>query len=363
MSRYYTPPSRARIIETKVKEFHELASTGGIVLTSNIPFNITEKKSDYEAVALNYPKVQNIQNKPIDNSPLYSSSPMYHTVQNNNTFVLEEEGSPRDLAEDVLIDIEETEKFKKKLMDDSPISTHSNDGKNDNNDNKDNKDKQPKYIKEQKPAQISRFDRNTEQKQSNKTKAASTINNIRHCLREFEQKVLESPEEISPLHYPISSYSPIDNTQISGRVRISLWSIDLENEISKFAEICKEDAKIFKAMAGRNLFFGRGVQLMLISSGAITTYLSSANISSEKKEILQAISGTTTTILVAVYNLFAFTKKATEARQSALMLENLARGLRCELLKPEHLRKSPFDLIINAETQRDKLVAKLFSDE
>ena len=56
--------------------------------------------------------------------------------------------------------------------------------------------------------------------------------------------------------------------------------------------------------------------------------------------------------------MFGFTKKSTITFETSLGLDNIARMIRCELLKPKNRRISPFDLIYYANISRDKLIKR-----
>jgi hypothetical protein len=61
----------------------------------------------------------------------------------------------------------------------------------------------------------------------------------------------------------------------------------------------------------------------------------------------------------SIYTLFSFSSKGAIYKDVSQGLDNLARILRCELLKPVHSRQTVNELIIYAQMTRDKLLKKL----
>jgi len=139
----------------------------------------------------------------------------------------------------------------------------------------------------------------------------------------------------------------------------SAWNDDIEKEIENFAEICEKEAKNTKYKAKKQFYIGRFMQISLILLGSVSVYTSAATFDIDIKNYVNIFTGFSTTVISSIYTLFGFTKKSTIAFETSLGLDNLARMLRCELLKPIRNRKSPFELIYFSNMNRDKLIKKV----
>ena len=140
---------------------------------------------------------------------------------------------------------------------------------------------------------------------------------------------------------------------------IELWTDNIEEQIENFAELCEKESIELNKKGNYNLYIGRSMQILLIILGSISIYSSSTTmLDSSIKDIIVLLSGFTTTVISSIYTMFGFTKKSTIIYEISLGLDNISRMIRCELLKPRNIRKSPYDLIYICNITRDKLIKK-----
>ena len=157
---------------------------------------------------------------------------------------------------------------------------------------------------------------------------------------------------------PEESNNSVLSEPLSNIENFNLWTDNVENEIENFASICDNEAKICKKKARKQFLTGRILQISLIILGSISVYSSASNIDLDIKNSISLITGFSTTVISSIYTMFGFTKKSNITFETSLGLDNIARMIRCEMLKPKKVRKSPFDLIYYCNTVRDKLIKK-----
>lgn len=156
-----------------------------------------------------------------------------------------------------------------------------------------------------------------------------------------------------------NSYKDIEERDIDIVENIELWTDNIEEQIENFAELCEKESIELNKKGDNNLYIGRSMQILLIILGSISIYSSSTTmLDSSIRDIIILLSGFTTTVISSIYTMFGFTKKSTIIYEISLGLDNISRMIRCELLKPRNIRKSPYDLIYICNITRDKLIKK-----
>ena len=156
-----------------------------------------------------------------------------------------------------------------------------------------------------------------------------------------------------------NNYKDIEQREIEIIENIELWTDNIEEQIENFAELCEKESIELNKRGDNNLYIGRSMQILLIILGSISVYSSSTTmLDSSIRDIIVLLSGFSTTVISSIYTMFAFTKKSTIIYEISLGLDNISRMIRCELLKPRNMRKSPYDLIYICNITRDKLIKK-----
>lgn len=140
------------------------------------------------------------------------------------------------------------------------------------------------------------------------------------------------------------------------------WNSKLEEEILKLSKICEKEGEIYKTKSNNFTLYGKTLQTFLIILGTCSVYISSANINSDVKSIMNIIFGSLTTIISAVYSVFGFSKKGMKYKEVSTGLDNLSRLLRCETYKPYSSRRGVNELFLFAEVTRDKYLKKIDSE-
>jgi hypothetical protein len=140
------------------------------------------------------------------------------------------------------------------------------------------------------------------------------------------------------------------------------WNSKLEEEILKLSKICEKEGEIYKSKSNNFTLYGKTLQTFLIILGTCSVYISSANVNSDVKSIMNIIFGSLTTIISAVYSVFGFSKKGMKYKEVSTGLDNLSRLLRCETYKPYSSRRGVNELFLFAEVTRDKYLKKIDSE-
>jgi hypothetical protein len=156
-----------------------------------------------------------------------------------------------------------------------------------------------------------------------------------------------------------NNYKDLEEREIQIIENIELWTDNIEEQIENFAELCEKESIELNKKGDNNLYIGRSMQILLIILGSISVYSSSTTmLDSSIRDIIVLLSGFSTTVISSIYTMFGFTKKSTLIYEISLGLDNISRMIRCELLKPRNIRKSPYDLIYICNITRDKLIKK-----
>jgi len=137
------------------------------------------------------------------------------------------------------------------------------------------------------------------------------------------------------------------------------WNKNIEEEILNIAQCCKDEALNSKSQGELYLRYSKYLQLSLIILGSTSVYISASPIASSVKEPINVVLGAFTTIISSVYTMFSFSKKGLIYKEVGQSLDNLARILRCEILKPIDARQSVNELILFSQMSRDKYLKKL----
>ena len=138
-----------------------------------------------------------------------------------------------------------------------------------------------------------------------------------------------------------------------------IWNKEIEEEIMNIAQCCKDEAYNAKSQGDTFLKYSKYLQLSLIILGSTSVYISASPIESNIKEPINVVLGAFTTIISSVYTMFSFSKKGLVYKEVGQSLDNLARILRCEILKPIDTRQSVNELILFSQMSRDKYLKKL----
>jgi TusA-related sulfurtransferase len=186
-------------------------------------------------------------------------------------------------------------------------------------------------------------------------------------VKDYEVK--NSNESFTPQNDETSSEvnsSPLPELLRSASIyrrKESLWTEDLEEEIKNFSKLCEAEAEKCGRKAKKNFYIGRGLQIALILLGSISVYSSASSFEMDIKNAISLFSGFSTTVVSSIYTLFGFTKKSTISFETSLGLYSLAMMIKCELLKPTRIRKSPFELMHFCTMTHDKLMKKIGVDD
>lgn len=187
---------------------------------------------------------------------------------------------------------------------------------------------------------------------SNKEESYVYTNNGNENLEYKENEIIDEENKED-------NYRDIEQREIQIIENIELWTDNIEEQIENFAELCEKESIELNKKGDNNLYIGRSMQILLIILGSISVYSSSTTmLDSSIRDIIVLLSGFSTTVISSIYTMFAFTKKSTIIYEISLGLDNISRMIRCELLKPRNMRKSPYDLIYICNITRDKLIKK-----
>jgi len=190
---------------------------------------------------------------------------------------------------------------------------------------------------------------------SNKENSYTTDEQLQN--REPPVRVFEDRENL--IIDEENNYKDMEEREIQIIENIELWTDNIEEQIENFAELCEKESIELNKKADNNLYIGRSMQILLIILGSMSVYSSSTSmLDSSIKDIIVLLSGFSTTVISSIYTMFGFTKKSTLIYEISLGLDNISRMIRCELLKPRNIRKSPYDLIYICNITRDKLIKK-----